>query len=240
MLPVARDGSLSPPTAVMQHYGSSSNPSRQKEAHAHSINLDADNRLAVAADLGLDKLMLYRFDANAVTLVTNSPAFTLLRRGSGPRHFAFHPNGRSAYVINELSCTVTALRYDRRKGEFFEEQSISTLPRNENLKPEYSTAEIQVHPSGRFLYGSNRGHDSIAIFSIAKSGKLALVDHTPTGGRTPRNFGLDPTGRFLLAANQATDSVVVFSIDEKTGRLTPTGQKVDVGSPVCVKFVVPK
>lgn len=237
-LPVAKDGSLSPATAFLQHTGSSVNAARQKEPHAHSINLDAANRFAVAADLGLDKLMVYRLDSAKGTLVPNDPPFALVRPGSGPRHFAFHPDGKRAYVINELNCTLTAFRYDRKKGVLVEDQTISTLPAGQAMKPEFSTAEVQVHPSGKFVYGSNRGHDTIAVFQVdAKTGRLTAVDHTPSGGRTPRNFGIDPTGRYLLAANQGSDNVVVFRIDAKTGRLTPTGQTIEVGSPVCVKFV---
>jgi 6-phosphogluconolactonase len=237
-LPIGKDGMLSPFTAFIQHTGSSVNASRQMEPHAHSINVDPKNRFAVAADLGLDKLLVYRFNAGAGTLVPNTPPFALVRPGSGPRHFAFHPNGKLGYVINEITCTVTAFRYDSTKGQLFEDQTVSTLPKDEAMKPEFSTAEIRVHPNGKFLYGSNRGHDTIAVFRIdAASGKLTLIDNTPTGGRTPRNFNIDPTGNFLLAANQGTDSVVAFSIDSTTGRLSPTGQRLEVGSPVCVRFV---
>jgi 6-phosphogluconolactonase len=200
--------------------------------------VDPQNRFAVAADLGLDKLLVYRFDASACTLSPNTPPFTLVRPGSGPRHFAFHPNGKNAYVINELNCTMTVFRYDSRKGQLFEEQTVSTLPKDEVMKPEFSTAEVRVHPSGKFVYGSNRGHDTIAVFRVDPTNrKLTWVDNTPTGGRTPRNFNIDPTGRFLLAANQGSDNVVVFSIDAATGRLAPTGQKLEVGAPVCVRFV---
>ena len=237
-LPIQKDGTLAPHSAFIQHTGSSVNASRQKEPHAHSINVDAKNRFAVAADLGLDKLLIYRFDAGAGTLVPNTPPFVFIRPGSGPRHFAFHPNGKYAYVINEITCTMTAFRYDSRKGQLFEEQTVSTLPKDEAMKPEFSTAEVRVHPNGKFVYGSNRGHDTIAVFRVdPANGKLTLLDNTPTGGRTPRNFNLDPSGRFLLAANQGSDSVVVFSIDSNTGRLAPTGQKLEVGSPVCVRFV---
>lgn len=238
VLPVAKDGRMSPASARIQHTGSSVNPARQKEPHAHSINLDAANRFAVAADLGLDKLLVYRFNPEAGTLVPNQPPFAMVRPGSGPRHFAFHPKADRAYVINEITCTVTAFRYVPRTGELFEEQTLSTLPKDEKMSPAYSTAEVQVHPSGKFLYGSNRGHDTIAVFSIdRRSGRLTPVENAATGGKTPRNFGIDPTGHFLLAANQSSDNVVVFRIDQKSGRLTPTGQVLEVGSPVCVKFV---
>jgi 6-phosphogluconolactonase len=236
-LPIARDGRLSPASAFLQHTGSSVNAARQKEPHAHSINIDEANRYAIAADLGLDKLLVYRFNPEKGTLVPNASPYALVRPGSGPRHFAFHPKRKYAYVINEMTCTVTAFRYVPRTGELFEEQTVSTLPKEEKMKPSYSTAEIQVHPSGNFVYGSNRGHDTIAVFSADRSGRLTLVENVPTGGKTPRNFGIDPTGKFLLAANQSSDSVVVFSIDPKSGRLTPTGQTLEVGSPVCVKFI---
>lgn len=239
VLPINKDGSLKPASAFVQHTGSSVNASRQKEPHAHSINVDAANKFAVVADLGLDKLMIYKFNSRSGSLAPATTPFALVRPGSGPRHFAFHPEGRQAYVINEMACTVTVFRYESRKGELFEEQTVSTLPKDEKQKPEFSTAEVQVHPGGKFLYGSNRGHDTIAVFRIdPESGRLSVVDHTPTGGRTPRNFGIDPTGKFLLAANQNSDSVVAFAIDQKTGRLTPTGQRLEVGSPVCVKFVL--
>jgi 6-phosphogluconolactonase len=161
--------------------------------------------------------------------------------GAGPRHFAFHPGGRFAYVINEIDLTVTAFGHDGRRGTLNPLQTVSTLPEGVAKLPAYSTAEVQVHPSGRFLYGSNRGHDSITVFAIdGKSGKLTYVQNEPTQGNTPRGFGIDPTGTYLLAGNQRSDSVVVFRIDRKTGTLTPTGHKIDVGSPVCVKFVSPK
>jgi 6-phosphogluconolactonase len=165
-LPIGKDGSLSPASAFVQHTGSSINASRQKEPHAHSINVDPGNRFAVAADLGLDKLLIYRFNANAATLTPNAPPFAMVRPGSGPRHLAFHPDGKHAYVINEITCTVTVFRFVPRKGEMIEEQTISTLPKDEPMMPAYSTAEIRVHPSGKFLYGSNRGHDTIAVFRI--------------------------------------------------------------------------
>jgi 6-phosphogluconolactonase len=158
--------------------------------------------------------------------------------GAGPRHFAFHPKGRFAYVINEIDVTLTAFSSDPERGGLTAIQTLSTLPPGQTVATGYSTADVQVHPSGRFLYGSNRGHDSIVVFAIdEKTGRLTYVQNEPTQGSTPRGFGIDPTGTYLLAANQRSDSVVVFRIDQKTGRLTPTGQKIEVGSPVCVKFV---
>jgi len=233
--PIGPDGQLGESTAFVQHSGSSTNPQRQKGPHAHSINLDAANRFAVAADLGLDKVLVYRFDAAKGTLSPNEPPSTSVKAGSGPRHFAFHPNGHNAYVINEIASTVTAFEYDAGRGVLKEVQTLSTLPKG--YTGDSSTAEVQVHPSGKFLYGSNRGHDSIAVFAIEANGTLRYVENTPTGGRTPRNFGITPDGRYLLAANQQSDNVVVFRIDSRSGRLTSTGNSLEVPSPVCVKFL---
>jgi 6-phosphogluconolactonase len=239
--PIDKSGKLGDASAFIQHTGSSANAQRQKEPHGHSINVSPDNRFAVAADLGLDKLLVYRFDARKGTLRPNDPAFAAVAPGSGPRHFTFHPDGKHAYVINEILCTVTAFSYNARRGELTELQTISTLPPGERVQPGYSTAEVRVHPSGKFLYGSNRGHDSIVVFAIGeKTGRLAHVQNEPTQGKTPRNFAIDPTGQWLLAENQGSDTIVMFRIDAATGRLSPAGQSVQVGSPVCVKFVPSK
>jgi 6-phosphogluconolactonase len=236
-LPIGGDGRLSPAASFQQHEGSGANPQRQQGPHAHSINLDAANRVAIAADLGLDKLFVYRFDAPQGTLTPNDPPFARVAPGSGPRHFAFHPDGAHAYVINEITLTITAFDYDPGRGVLSEIQTLSTLPEGVQGK-NLSTAEVQVHPSGRFLYGSNRGHNTIAIFAIdPASGRLRAVGHQSTEGKTPRNFGIDPTGRYLLAANQDSGTMVVFRIDPQTGQLQPTGQSVAVPKPVCVKFV---
>lgn len=236
VLPVGADGKLMPPSAKQQHEGKGTDPARQEGPHAHSINLDPANHFAFAADLGLDKVFVYRFDAAKGALTPNTPAFASVAPGSGPRHLSFHPNGHYAYVINEMASTVTAFNYDAAKGILTELQTISTLP--EGFKGSTTTAEIRVHPSGKFLYGSNRGHDSISIFSIdVSTGKLTSAGHQSTQGKTPRNFNIDPTGQFLIAANQDSDSVVIFRIDAQTGQLTPTGQTLDVPKPVCVKFL---
>jgi 6-phosphogluconolactonase len=238
VLPIGADGRLEPPSAIIKHTGSSVNPERQKQPHAHSINLDSDNRFAYVADLGLDKIMIYRFGAEQGSLTANDPPFAAVDPGAGPRHFAIHPNGRFGYVINELHCTITAFTRDATRGGLTALQTISTLPPGQAVERGYSTAEVQVHPSGRFLYGSNRGHNSIVVFAIdQESGKLTYLETQPTGGRIPRNFGIDPSGTYLLAANQQSDSVVVFRIDPETGRLSPTGKVLEVGAPVCVKFV---
>jgi 6-phosphogluconolactonase len=230
------DGRLAQRTAFIQHEGSSVNKERQSEPHAHSVNFSNDNRVVVAADLGLDKIMIYRADPAAGKLWPNDPPFATVAPGSGPRHFAFHPDGKHAYVINELASTVTAFTYDPVTSALHGIQTISTLP--EGYTGKSTTAEVQVHPSGEFLYGSNRGHDSIAVFRIDLStGKLTALEREPSGGKTPRNFRIDPTGKYLFAANQQSDSVVVFRIDEKTGELTPTGTSVKVPAPMCVRFV---
>jgi 6-phosphogluconolactonase len=238
VLPVGTDGRLRPPSAVVQHTGSSVNPKRQSKPYAHSINVDPGNRFAYAADLGIDKVMIYRFDPAAGTLVANDPASVSVAPGSGPRHFAFDPTGSHAYVINEMLMTITAFSHDAARGALAEVQTISTLPPGQDVAQGFSTAEVQVHPSGRFVYGSNRGHDSVTVFARdASSGRLTFLQNVPTQGAFPRNFGIDPSGRYLLAANQRSNSVVVFRIDQDTGRLTPTGHSVTVGTPVCVTFV---
>jgi 6-phosphogluconolactonase len=238
VLPIGEDGSLDEASAFVQHAGTVADPKRQGGPHAHSINLDAANRFAVVADLGLDKLLIYRFDSATGTLTPNDPPFARLPPRSGPRHFAFHPDGRHAYAINEINCTVTAFDYDPETGTLKALQTVSTLPAGMPVKPSDSTAHVEVHPSGKFLYGSNRGHDSLAIFAIdAETGKLSPVGRQPTGGKTPRNFGIDPTGSILLAANQGSGTVVAFRVDRATGKLTPTGQVVKVPAPVCVKFM---
>jgi 6-phosphogluconolactonase len=239
-LPIEDDGRLGEATSFVQHVGSSVDPRRQKGPHAHSINMDPTNRLALAADLGLDKVLIYRLDLDRGLLSPNQPAWATVPAGAGPRHLAFHPNGRVAYVINEMGCTVTVFSYDAERGSFEALETVSTLPEGFVADSSITTAEVQVHPSGKFLYGSNRGHHSIAVFSIdPATGKLSAVSHTSTEGKTPRNFGIDPTGAYLLAANQDSDNVVLFRIDPATGKLTFTGQSVSIPMPVCVKFLRP-
>jgi 6-phosphogluconolactonase len=235
-LPIGADGKLAEASAFIQHKGTSVDKDRQEAPHAHSINLDAANQFAFVADLGLDKVFVYKFDPSKGTLTANDPAAVSIAPGSGPRHFAFHPDGRHAYVINEMKSTITAFDYDRKDGVLKEVQTITTLP--EGFKGNTSTAEVVVHPSGKFLYGSNRGHDSIAVFSIDQnSGKLTAGGHQNKDIKTPRNFVIDPTGAYLLVANMDSDSIVVFRIDPKTGNLTPTGTKVEVGKPVCLRMM---
>jgi len=236
VFPITDDGALNQSTSMVQHSGSSVNEKRQQAPHAHSINLSSDNRFAYAADLGLDKILIYRFDAQDGVLAPNSPYAVTVSPGGGPRHFSIHPNGRFAFTNNELTSSVTAFSRNDESGGLTPLQEISTLPTD--FEGTQSTAECLVHPSGRFLYVSNRGHDSIALLLIDEnSGMLEQVEFEPTGGKTPRNFYIDPTGGWLLAANQSSDSVTVFSIDQNTGSLSPNGVQVEVPRPVCIRMV---
>jgi 6-phosphogluconolactonase len=236
VLPIDENGRLKPASDFVQHVGSSVNRERQEGPHAHSVNLDFTNRFAIVCDLGLDQVLVYRFDSDRGTLKPNEPPAANISPGSGPRHFALHPTGRFAYVINELASTVTAFTWNVDSGRLSEIQTISTLPEG-MVDPNNSTAEVQVHTSGKFLYGSNRGHDSIAMFAIdPTTGRLTSLGQQPSGGQFPRNFGIDFTGNWLLAAHQHSHTVRVFEIETATGRLRPTDQVVEVPSPVCVKF----
>lgn len=238
VLPIQADGKIGEASSFVQHKGTSVDKGRQEAPHAHSINVDAKNRFAFVADLGLDTVQVYRFDAAKGTITPNDPAAAKVAPGSGPRHFAFHPSGKFAYVINEMSLTVTAFQYDADKGQLNTLQTITTLPEGVTDRKGMSTAEVVVHPSGKFLYGSNRGHHSIAAFAIDQStGKLTAIAHQGQGIKTPRNFNIDPTGHYLLVANQDGDSVVVFKVDQATGKLEPTGSSIEVPTPVCVKFL---
>lgn len=235
MYPVQPDGSLGEASAFDQHEGSSVNPQRQKGPHAHSVDFSPDNRFLMSSDLGLDKVLIYRFDPKQSKITANDPPFARVKPGSGPRHFAFHPSAKFAYVINEIASTVTAFSYDAQRGALTELQTLSTLP--QGFDGDNSTAEIEMHPSGKFLYGSNRGHNSIAVFAIdPQKGTLTLVENVSTQGGVPRNFALDPSGRYLFAANQDTDNIVLFRINGETGKLTPTGVSVEVDAPVCIRF----
>jgi 6-phosphogluconolactonase len=235
--PVLKDGELGKPSAKVQHSGHGADPERQAKPHAHWIGLSPDNRFAFAVDLGLDKILVYRFDQAKGTLVPNGPASAAVDPGAGPRHFSLDPGAKFGYVINELGSTVTAFSYDSKMGALTQKlQTISTLP--ENFKGKNDTAEIVIHPNGKFLYGSNRGHDSIVVFAIDQAnGALKPIDYVSTQGKTPRNFEIDPSGSYLFAADQDSDKVVVFRVDPETGRLNPTGEVLQVPSPVCVRLV---
>ncbi|MFY9951060.1 MAG: lactonase family protein [Candidatus Sulfotelmatobacter sp.] len=236
VFPILKDGSLSEASAFVQHTGHGTNPKRQEAPHAHSIDLSPDDRFAIVDDLGLDETLVYKFDSSKGSLTLNDPPFAKADAGAGPRHFALDPNGKFAYVINEMGSTVSVFDYDARSGVLHPLQTISTIPQGFTELNE--DAEIEVHPSGKFLYASNRGHDSIAVFAIdPNKGTLTLIEYVPTKGQSPRNFQIDPTGRLLFAANEKSDNIVIFRINVQTGRLTPTGKVLDISQPVCVRFV---
>jgi len=234
VLPIRPDGSLGEASAFVQFSGKGVDPARQEAPHAHSINLSPDGRFAIVADLGLDRLSVYRFNAGGLT----PSSFARTAPGAGPRHLAFQPSGKFVYVLNEMASSITSYGFDPRLGALRELGTVPTLP--EDFKGTNTGAEIRVHPGGRFLYASNRGHDSIAVYAIDPRGGLKLVQHMATGGKTPRNFVLDPSGRFLLAANQGSNNVVEFRVDNQTGMLSPTGETIEVGSPVCLRFLAVK
>jgi 6-phosphogluconolactonase len=233
-----KDGRLGEVASFVQHKGSSVNPERQKGPHAHAIALSPDNRFAVVADLGLDQLLVYSFDAAKGTLGAK-PQVVKASPGAGPRHLLFSSDGRFLYMLNEMQSSVVAYSYDAASGAVHELQTISSLPKG--FSGENTAAEIELDPSGKFLFASNRGDDSIAVFAIdPRTGMLTHVETDSTGGKTPRNFAIDPTSSWLLAANQDSDKIVVFRIDQKTGHLNPTGDVFQLPSPVCLKFVAPQ
>jgi 6-phosphogluconolactonase len=238
VLAIEADGKLGKSSAFLQHSGSSVNPRRQAGPHAHSVTLSPDNRFLLVSDLGLDETMTYCFDAAQGTLKPNDPLFIKTSPGSGPRHLAFDPAGRFVYQINELNSTLTSFAYDPDHGILKEIQTVSTLPAG--FSGFSTTAEVSVHPNGRFVYGSNRGHDSIAVFSIDTKGMMVPLESVSTWGKTPRHFALDPAGNYLVAANQDSDNVVLFRVDGKTGALVSTGTVLQMAMPVCVVFVPKK
>jgi len=236
VLPIQADGSLGDASDFIQHHGASIDPNRQQGPHAHAVTLDATNRYLFVPDLGLDKTLIYRFDAESGKLEPIAAPWVAMKPGAGPRHLVFHPKGRYAYLINELDSTIAAFRYDSDTAKLDDIQTISTLP--EDFRGSSTCADVQVSPSGDFLYGSNRGHDSIVIYKIDQStGQLSCMGHESTRGNTPRNFAIDPAGKFLLAANQDSDTIVTFRIDPQSGQLRPTGQITKVPTPVCVKII---
>lgn len=234
-LPLRADGGVEPASSFVQHAGTVADPKRQKGPHGHMIETDKANRFALAADLGLDQILIYRFDAKSGALTPAQPPHASVTPRSGPRHFAFSPDGSDVYVLNEINVSVTAFKY--KDGRLTEYQTVPAMPGGAPPTPADSGAEIVVHPSGRFVYTSQRGPDDIAVFARdAATGRLTLVEHVASGGKTPRGFGIDPSGRWMLVGNQRSDSVVVFAIDPQSGRLTPTGQTAEVGAPVSVIF----
>ncbi len=233
VLPILDDGRLEAASCVIQHKGRGKDPRRQAGPHAHSVNLDPANRFALVADLGIDRVMIYRFDSTRGLLEPNDEPWIEVRSGAGPRHIAFHPNRRLCYLINELDSTMTVFEYNEKYGLLKEIQNIATLPKD---FPGTSTcADVHIDPTGRFLYGSNRGHDSIVIYEIDQStGILDLRGHVPTQGRKPRNFAIGPNGDYLFVANQDSDSIVTFRLDREAGLLEATGQVATVPAPVCL------
>ena len=230
------DGRLGKRASFIQHTGSSVDKQRQEAPHAHGIYLDATDRFAYVPDLGLDKVLIYRFDGATGELKANDPAAGVLSPGSGPRHFAQHPTKPLAWSLNEMLSTVTTMHVDKSNGGLKAGGTVSTLPAGLIIEGN-STAEIFAHPNGKFLYASNRGHDSIAAFAINEAdGALSPLQHQLIGGKTPRSFGIDPSGRWLLAAAQSSDVINVFALDDKTGRLATSSGKVAVPTPVCVVF----
>jgi 6-phosphogluconolactonase len=234
IFPIRADGGVDPAVASAAHQGSGPNQARQERPHAHCILASPDNRHVIVADLGIDKLVSHRFDEKSGTILPATS--TGLAAGAGPRHFAFHPDGR-AYVINELDSTICALAYDAGSGTFTVLDTVSALP--ETGHGESHCASIQISPDGRYIYGANRGHDSIVIYAVDQaSGRLALVGLESTRGATPRDHVIDPSGRFVLVCNQNADRVVVFRRDAASGRLADTGKPIETGTPMCAKFAV--
>ncbi len=235
VFPIQAGGVLGAMSGFFQGQGSSVNPQRQEGPHAHCVVTAPGDRFALLCDLGLDKVFVFKFDPANASISPNDPPFAPVKPGSGPRHITFHPNGRFAYLISEMAETITAFAYDGGRGILRELQTESTVPADYTAAG--TAAEVVVHPSGKFVYGSNRGNNSIVEFAVdGATGHLTLVGWCPTQGKTPRNFEIDPTGTFLLAANQDSNSVIVFRFNPETGALTPAGEKIEVDTPMCVKF----
>jgi 6-phosphogluconolactonase len=230
------DGKIGRRTGYDQHSGRSVDPQRQTHPYAHSVIVDPTNQFALVADLGVDRLYVYRFDPATGSLTPNDPPYATVRAGAGPRHVKFHPNGRWVYLINEMGCTVTAFDWNTATGALTEFQTIPTLP--PDFKGVNTCAEVIVHPNGRFLYGTNRGHNSIAVYAIdPANGHLTLVEHVSSRGNKPRNLTFDPTEQWMLCSNHDSDNAVVFRVDAATGRLTPVGDPVQVPFPFCGRFL---
>jgi 6-phosphogluconolactonase len=234
VLPIAPDGTLSEPTSVDQHHGHGATK-RQPSPHPHAAVLTPDNRFALTTDNGTDQVMIYRFDAAKSTIVPGNPPFFQEGPATAPWHIALHPDGKFAYVTNEISSTLTAFEFSEREGTLRELQTIPTVPEG---YPMNEPAEVRVDKAGKFLYVTNRGHDSVGIFKIDPAkGTLTLVEYVPTGGKTPRAMTFDPTGSYLFVGNQFSNTLVVFKVDSRTGHLTSTGQVLDVLEPTCIVFV---
>lgn len=235
--PLGADGCLGPVASFILHAGPlGPNKSRQEKPHPHSVTLSPDNRFTFVADLGLDRVLAYRLDSAAATLTPNDPAFIITQPGSGPRHTKFSRDGRFFYILGEIDGSVTVCAYDAMRGTGTPIQHISTLPAGFQVTDPDRAAEIRVHPTGRFVYASNRGHDSLAVFAVQTDGTLTLVEIVPSGGVSPRNFALSPDGGWLVCANQNSNNLVSFRVDPASGRLTPTGHSVTVPQGVCVLF----
>lgn len=235
-LPVRDDGSLSPAASFVQHGQGSDDAQNPNGAKAHSIVVSPDNRFVLAADLGIDKILIYRLDAATAHLTTNeTQPFVQLPPGSGPRHLTFHPNGQRVYVINELSSTITSFDYATDTGTLTQRQTISTLP--DDFSGKSFTADLKITPDGRFLYGTNRGHDSIAIFRIADDGQLQRVGIEPSLGKGPQNLLITPDGRWLMCANMPGNNLVVFAIDAPTGALHATAEPISIPMPACIRWL---
>jgi len=235
VFPVMADATVGPRSCLVRHSGSGPNPSRQESAHPHSINVDPSGRFAVVADLGLDRLFVYRLDAARGTLSPNDPPFARVAPGAGPRHFAFHPDGRHAFVINEMGGSITAFNWDPARGVLAPCQTVPIL--RKDYVGLNTSAEVVIGASGRFVYGSNRGDDSIVVLAFdPATGDLRFVQRMADGVRVPRNYAIDPSGRWLVCANLKADTATVYRIDAGTGRLTLAGS-IDVPEPLCVRFL---
>jgi 6-phosphogluconolactonase len=237
VFPILADSTVGGRTCLVRHSGSGPNPARQQQAHPHSANVDPTGRFAVVADLGLDRLFVYRLDAVSGTLSPNDPPFARVAPGAGPRHFAFHPDGRHAFVINEMGGSITAMNWDSEKGVLTPYQTISILPGG--FQGSNTSAEVVVGKSGNVVYGSNRGDDSIVVLAFdPASGALTFVQRMADGIKTPRNYAIDPSGKWLVCGNLTGNSANVYRIGAGTGRLTLSGT-IQVPQPLCVRFLQP-
>lgn len=238
VFPVAEDGRLGDATSVVQDTGSSINTNRQTGPHAHCVAISPDNKFAFVCDLGIDKVMIFKFDAAHGKLTPNDPPFVSIKPGSGPRHLVFRPDGKFAYLISEMALTITAFAYDARAGTLREIQTVSSLPRD--YHGANTAAEIGIAPSGHFLFASNRGNETVVVFEIDRAtGKLTWVEEQSTGGKTPRHFGIEPSGKHMVICNEDSNTLLVCRIEKDNGRLKPSGVFADAPAPVCAVFLPP-